>query len=365
MASWKLLSGWRKPRWQHPDPAVRRRALLELGAGHADAAEILSALVEDSAAEVREVAIKRIDDITAVRRALTDDPDASVRTAAAVRYRQLLISSLPADAAAAELACCPDTTVPGHVARRARAAEVRRAALVYVESHSVLVEAALHDDNPAVRREAVARIDDPATLQELIEQAAARDSHAPADITETARERLASLTDHSPLELCREMEELACGEWSDSVHARRREITARWRALTHTPPAEVAARFRRASTRCLLQRPPENTPISHLCRKLEELLSDRTGHTEEWTPRLESLSRGVLTLRGAHPDEARARILLQAGRRPVAESAGGADERAQRLSDLLQAAASAAAGGDVATARSNIEEARGLLDSPH
>ena len=366
MASWKILSGWRRPKWQHPDPAVRRRALLELGAGAGEAAEILRRLADDEAAEVREVAVKRLDDVEVLRRRLTDDPEPSVRGAAAVRYRQLLIAGLPSEAAIAELARCSDTAIPTHVARRARAPEVRRAALLRVESLAVLMEAALHDDDPDVRRNAVDRLETPEALETLLRRIEAHEEtvHDPA-LEATVRSRLTALTDHDAVALCREMEALAEGEWSDALQARRRELAARWRALPPPIPKEMAERFRRATTACLLRRPPEHAAATHLKQKLLELLENPSACAEEWSVQLHALSRGVRTLCGAHPDEARSRVLFQTAHHHAPATAAvleAPEENAHHVSALLQAAAAAAAQGDLTTARANLEEAQGLLN---
>lgn len=194
MATWNPLRGWLRPRWQNPDPDVRRRAAMELKPDDPETDAILATLADDDAVTVREAALKRIADLDILRRHLDADPAPAARTAASVRYRQVLIGSLSTDDAVEELARCPDATILGHVARQARQPQVRRAALARIETRSLIIEAALHDDDPDVRLHALDQLQDRAALQRLIDDARVLgDETGPArtDVVRRAQARLA------------------------------------------------------------------------------------------------------------------------------------------------------------------------------
>lgn len=189
MPSWKRLTGVFAPRWRSGDPATRRKAAMELTAEDPESRSILEALIHDPAPPVREAAIKRFDDLATLRTFHESDPDAGVRSAAGIRYRQLLVADTPAEAAAAELERCDDPTVAAHVAQQGRDPAVRRVAIERLETPAVLLEVALHDGDAENRRRAVQALDDPQALTKLERRAGARQP----EIARLAQQRRATL----------------------------------------------------------------------------------------------------------------------------------------------------------------------------
>ncbi|WP_274600643.1 HEAT repeat domain-containing protein, partial [Halorhodospira neutriphila] len=125
MADWKRLAGLFTARWRHPDPAVRRRAAMGLRPTDPADAATLQSLAQDRAPQVREAAVKRLTDLPTLRGYLGKDPDQRVRTAAAVRYRQLLIGDTDTETVRRELERARDPTLLAHIAQQGRAPEVR------------------------------------------------------------------------------------------------------------------------------------------------------------------------------------------------------------------------------------------------
>ena len=371
MPGWPHLSGLFGPRWRHPDPATRRRAVMELTPEQPDYRDALAALVEDAAPPVREAAIKRCSDLATLRAVRQHDPDASVRTAAAVRHRQRLIGDEAPEQVAAELARCDDPTLTAHVAQQGRTPALRRAAIdALAQQPRVLTEVALHDDDAETRLYAVSRLHDPEALERLCEHARHLDPEvaeaaerrrrggtaappapetAPAEAAPTAEgppqggaaegppqdgtaEAPAAGEDPAPTPasgtaegaphpqaeaLCHAMEALADGGWWPGLHARRRALMAAWRGLSPEPPEALASRFREATKAALIQQPRSHggDDATRACRDLEGLLAE--AHAADGDPaatvgqRLEALTRSLGELNGDHIDEARARTHLQ------------------------------------------------------
>ena len=187
MPSWKGLTGLLAPRWRHPEPSTRRRAAMELEPGEPETDEALAELVADPAAEVREAAAKRCNELATLRRLHRADPDERVRNAAGVRYRQRLVGDEPADRVAAELAGCEDPTLIAHIAQQGRTPAIRRAAVNALNQDSVLAEIALHDPEPELRQRAAMRIAGAETLGTLAQRASGHDG----EVARLAQERLA------------------------------------------------------------------------------------------------------------------------------------------------------------------------------
>ncbi len=365
MSGWKHLYGRLGPRWRHPDPATRRRAAMELTPDRPDYREALAALIDDAAPPVREAAIKRCSDLATLRAVRQDDPDASVRTAATVRYRQRLIGDETPERIAAELTRCDDPTLTAHVAQQGRTPALRRAAIDALTQPRVLMEVALHDDDAETRLYAVSRLRDPQALEQLCERARnlapdvaeAAERHlrggqeappAAEEATETdpaveadpaaeaaAQGSVAEAAEQAPPAapaageaaevvpaqpqaeaLCQAMEALADGSWWPGCHARRRALMAAWRDLSPEPPEALAFRFREATMAALMQQSRGyGGDATRTCGAFEGLLAE--ADEAEGDPaaaigqRLEALTRELGGLTGDHIDEARARIHLQ------------------------------------------------------
>ncbi|MBK5937236.1 hypothetical protein [Halorhodospira halophila] len=405
MAHWRTLSGLFGPRWRHPDPATRRRAAMDLDPNQPETAEALAALIDDPAPPVREAAAKRCSDLATLRRLRRDDPDASVRTAATVRYRQRLVGDAAPEAVTAELRHCDDPTVAAHIAQQGRTPAVRRAALAHLGQAPVLREVALHDDDPETRLHAVEQLSDPKILRDLAErarslapevaEAAERRLNPPAPptteghtaTTETDAAPAADHDDPAPAtgaaaSLANAMTGLAEGGWWPGYHTRRRALMARWRELDEPWPPALSERFRQATQAALMQQPRNHGGDATRTRlQLEQLLTEIEGQEDPARAagqRLEALSRSVAELAGDHPDEARARILLQRLGRRIPQlrprrPAGGAVRPPRRAGDQCDLAAvarslaeaeEAIAGGDLRRVRQALAEAQRLVGPP-
>lgn len=396
---------------------------MELTPDHPEFHKALTVLIEDPSPPVREAAIKRCDDLATLRSVRQEDPDASVRTAATVRYRQRLLGDEPPERVAAELARCEDPTLVAHVAQQGRTATLRRIAIDALEQTTVLIEVALHDDDPDTRLYAVERLQDPAALEQLAERArtlapevaaaAERRHHggtaaappqtppsqpaateperhepapsppspeAPAPSPTSAEAMAQAAHTHPRAErLCRVMEALADGGWWPGFHARRRALLDQWRSLDPPPPEPLAFRFREATVAALMQQPKNHGGEATRARlELEGLLEAACAAEEDpasaISQRLEAFTRSLGELSGDHPDEARARICLQRlGRlvpqvRPLRAHHAGRQPPAPRrrftiaLNRALEAAEQAVSAGALREARRHLQAARRALD---
>ncbi len=79
-----------QPRWKHSDPAVRLRAIPELG----DPIELAALAEHDPDAEVRKAAIAKVDDPVVLGRVTTSDTDPGVQDAAADRLLGLALDAI-------------------------------------------------------------------------------------------------------------------------------------------------------------------------------------------------------------------------------------------------------------------------------
>lgn len=230
-----------KPKWQHKDPLVRKRAVLDFNPARAeDRAALLQVARADSDAEVRSAALKRIADLDVLAGVAQADANENVRSLANQRFGLLLCGIEHSVATLADrlqrLAALSDVKLIEDVARRGVESGLRRAALQRVEREALLGDIALQDADAELRYAAVARIQQKSTLERVAKQARMKDKRVSA----AAREKLEQMAadEERPTRLrtqarhvCAALEALArASDWM-VVGARLTRIEADWKQL--------------------------------------------------------------------------------------------------------------------------------------
>jgi hypothetical protein len=344
-----LLDRFRRPRWRHPDPEIRRQAVQRLSVDDAEEREILRALaMDDPAPGVRAVAVKRLGELPLLRERLQADPDANVRESARARYRQCLASGCGGgdlQARLTELAQCADAQVLAHLARSGREEPVRAAALERVQDAAVLAECAINDPVARLRQRAVERISDVDVLAGLAEAMRRRDTR----LARVARERWQRLAAERARgdrdrdrasDLLRRLEALT----GRGEHARAELLRLEnLRRGLATLPADLAAELdqrldaaRRRLDDATDRARTEGARVAELVNRLD----DGVVTPEAALPELETLLPGIADASGEVTE--RARRWLDAGRRleaawsalHAAEAAADAGALARALDEV-------------------------------
>jgi hypothetical protein len=327
-----------RPRWRHPDPAVRAAAVRDLGAEGQDR---LGAIADsDPDPHVRRLAITKLEDPALLERVAEREADPALRELAVERVQEVLVRVASSDGPLAEceaaLARLTDARSLAAVAVAATHESVRRGALARASGDRVLRDIVRDARDPEIRRAALHRIHDPAALRsialggppELALQALERiedvaSLHAIAgsrtaakSLQERARALLASRSAEAPavavkeararqLELCTAVHMLRT--MPDVVRAAEqvREAQREWQALAREvePRPDVAEPFRAACDAILTEAATvarRRADAEHAERALAEGLAARTVLCE----RVESLDgadvpRGVADAREA------------------------------------------------------------------
>jgi exonuclease SbcC len=180
-----LMSWFSKPAWQSRDSAKRADGVAH-GRDAALIAELPQIVRNDADARVRRAALERIDDLTVVADRMSNDADAGIRERAKTRLVELLAGNAPLAERRRALGLVEDVALLEQIARRAPETELRRAALERCKRPGFIAERVLEDADPELRLELLARVEQPATLERLAQQARTRDKR----LARAIRERL-------------------------------------------------------------------------------------------------------------------------------------------------------------------------------
>jgi hypothetical protein len=173
----KLFARFRKPAWEHKDPAIRREAVRS-----SQDPVLLGKLSElaqrDPDADVRTMALGRVDDPSLLARRVRGEHDVSVVKAARDRLMvRLCWPDLPLEHGMAALRDVLDLELLAEIAKRAPAAALRRAALERIVRPGLLVERCLKDADPALRLWLLSRLEAPEALGRIAKTARGQDKH--------------------------------------------------------------------------------------------------------------------------------------------------------------------------------------------
>lgn len=242
------------PRWQHPDPEVRRQALQRLDPQQTEQRQALQSLTKDTNSQIRLAALMALDDCAGLVDAYPQHhQDEAWFNAVCQRLsgreghtdlhqRQALVERIN------------EPRVLSAVALQGDNLNLRLTALSQLNDEDDLIHQACHNGVAAVRHQAAERIDDEEGLKRLLKEAR-RDRQ----VVRLARDRLNRLrSDAQWLEaeeqqretLLNQLEQHARAPWEPLYGGRFRHLERQWEQLTQPPSAEQEQRFHQALLNC-------------------------------------------------------------------------------------------------------------------
>lgn len=248
-----LLRRFFAPRWQHPDPAIRRQSVARLNAGQQHDRERLEQLAGDTEASVRQAALDKLSDPAALIDLLSRDDSKELRT----RLVTLLTGRDVSPPLATRLALTKRITDPSlltQLALHGDNQELRLAALERLDDETALIHQACENSIAAVRHAAAERVISESGLATLSRQAR-RDKQ----VARLARERLNRMRqDFAQSEaqaaerqrILQSLEQHAQHTWEPLYAGRYRHLQRAWENLDDLPSAEQEHRYQEACQRC-------------------------------------------------------------------------------------------------------------------
>ncbi|MFY0989304.1 DUF349 domain-containing protein [Halomonas sp. C05BenzN] len=249
-----LLRRFFSPRWQHPDPGVRRQAVTRLDPSRPDQRQALERLAADTDPGVRQAALARLDDperLLALLDETPPSPELHERLVALLTGRQ---GSLDLATRIALTERIDTAALLTAITLQGDNQQLRLAALARLDDEEALIHQACDNGIAAVRHAAAARVTSEAGLARLV-QSARRDRQ----VVRQARERLnrlradaASLAAarHRREALLESLERHAQAAWEPLYAGRFRHLTREWNALEDLPDASQERRYQDACLRC-------------------------------------------------------------------------------------------------------------------
>ncbi|MBE0464220.1 MAG: DUF349 domain-containing protein [Halomonadaceae bacterium] len=242
------------PRWQHPDPEVRRQALARLDPSQTEQREALQALAHDSESDIRLAALLALDDIQGLFDAYSDHRQQEAWFNAMCQRLGGLEGNTDLHQRQALVEQLDESRLLNAIALQGDNLNLRLTALARLTDDNDLITQACHNGVATVRHRAAERIEDEESLKRLLKEAR-RDRH----VVRLAREKLGQKrTDAEWLaqqqqqreQLLQQLEQQARVPWEPLYGGRLRHLEREWKGLAHPPSAEQEQRFHHAMLGC-------------------------------------------------------------------------------------------------------------------
>ncbi|GGC74275.1 DUF349 domain-containing protein [Vreelandella lutescens] len=242
------------PRWQHPDPEVRRKALQQLDPQQTEQREALMALANDSDSGIQLAALLALDDLNGLLAAYPQHAQdeawfnalcqriTGVEGHVDLQQRQACASTLT------------DQRLLNAIAMQGDNLGLRLVALERLTDEEDLVQQACHNSVAAVRHQAAERVNDEEQLKRLL-----REARRDRQVVRFAKEKLTQLrndaqwlTDQQAQRehLLAQLEQHARAPWEPLYGGRFRHLEREWQQLSHPPSVSQEQRFHQAVLSC-------------------------------------------------------------------------------------------------------------------
>ncbi|PAU73827.1 DUF349 domain-containing protein [Vreelandella alkaliphila] len=242
------------PRWQHPDPEVRLKALDQLDPQQPEQQQALKQLAQDKESNIQLAALLALDDLAELVNALPEHrQDEAWFNAACQRLcgSQGHTDLQKRQAIVAELS---EPRLLNAIALQGDNLNLRLAALEQLTVESDFVHQACHNGVAAVRHQAAQRIESEESLKKLLKEAR-RDRQ----VIRLAREKLTQLRNDAEWladqqaqreHLLKQLEQHARAPWEPLYGGRFRHLEREWQSLSHPPSVTQEQRFHQAALSC-------------------------------------------------------------------------------------------------------------------
>ena len=242
------------PRWQHPDPEVRRKALHQLDPQQTEQREALHTLANDSDSTIQLAALLALDDLNGLLVAYEQHSQDEAWFNAVCQRLTGAEGHVDLQQRQAHVESLTDQRLLNTIAMQGDNLGLRLTALKQLTSEEDWVQQACHNSVAAVRHQAAERVNDEENLKRLLKEAR-RDRQ----VVRLAKEKLTQLRNDAEWlaeqqaqreHLLTQLEQHARAPWEPLYGGRFRHLEREWQHLSHPPSVSQEQRFHQAVLSC-------------------------------------------------------------------------------------------------------------------
>lgn len=258
-----ILTHLFRPKWQHPRPEVRKKAIGNLNPDQDNDQSILQQVAcQDSDIEIRCQALQKLLNVELLTDIATNDTSSQARQAAGQRLCELICGSVGAGLPMAQrlklLDRLEQTATLLQITLEGDCFEIRQEALLRISDQDALTQVVNETDNRQLRQLAAEGITDSEHLQQLIRTIRQRDKNVYRLLKNRLDQQRADAAEaaawqQTQEQLCSALEKLAEEAVVAHYGAKLQALRNQWQGLPQTPAASFVTRFDNAAAQCQLK----------------------------------------------------------------------------------------------------------------
>ncbi len=254
-----LFSKFKKPKWQHRKAEIRKEALLSLSANDAEYNNIILELINDSEADIRKLAVKRLNDIEKLETLLANEGDCVVKEVAKDRFMQMISgtieSGLSIDVRIKKATSFENINDIESILRKTTDLAIKKALLPSITRTSILEAMAVENGSIELQLAALDKISEQAVLERIIKKCRTKNKK----VTQTAKQKLEQIiaAQEKPKEIakirksiCLSLETLAQQGYCDKFNTEYQRLSQQWQEIDFPIDGEMQQKFSQANDLC-------------------------------------------------------------------------------------------------------------------
>ncbi|MGM0615150.1 MAG: DUF349 domain-containing protein [Pseudomonadota bacterium] len=242
------------PRWQHPDPKIRRQALTRLDPAQPDHQQAFKALAQDTDPDIRLAALCALNDLAGLMANYAQHSKENAWFEATAQRLSGKHGQIELSERHRQLEQISDTRLLHAVAHAGDNLDLRLAALEKLQDEDDIIQQACHNGVVAVRHRAAERVASEQGLKRLL-----KESQRDRQVMRLARDRLNALKEDAEWEkhqhqkregILHALEQQAKRPWEPLYSGRLRHLEREWQQVEKAPDATQEKRYHDALLAC-------------------------------------------------------------------------------------------------------------------
>lgn len=254
-----LFSKFKKPKWQHRKAEIRKEALLALSANDAEYNNIVLELINDDEADIRKLAVKRLNDIDKLENLLANENDCVVKEVAKDRFMQMISgtieSGLTVDARINKAASFENINDIESILKKTNDTAIKKALLPRINRTSILEAMVVENGSIELQLAALDKISEQAALERIIKKCRTKNKK----VTQAAKQKLEQIIaeQEKPKEIekirkniCLSLETIKQQGYSEKFNAEFQRLSQQWQEIDFPIEKDLQQRYSQANNSC-------------------------------------------------------------------------------------------------------------------
>ena len=252
-----FFSKFKKPKWQHRSAEIRKEALLTLKPGDSDFEQIILELSNDIEADIRKLAVDRLNQYSQLEKLLTNESNSDVIHIAKSRMIKMVSGAVDCELSPenrlAKVYNFENTAEIEAILKKTKDADIKKALLPRITRTSILESMVVDSNDINLQLDALKKINEQAALERIIKKCRTKNKK----VTKAAKEKLELLiielekpkeAEKQRKTICLSIETINQKGYDERFNAEYKRLTSNWDEINFPCKDDLQQRYDNAKT---------------------------------------------------------------------------------------------------------------------